>query len=91
MEKFYQTCAFALFSIVVWMLTEDISQKPLFIISIGLLVIIFVMLLLAAIKSMQRRIDFATEGSIKSYTWGAYIMDFLILAFEAAVKLMGHK
>ena len=91
MEKFYQTCAFATFSIVVWMLTEDTSRKPLFIISVVLLVAIVVMLLVAAINNMQRKIDFATENSTQNYTRSAYALDFTILLFEAVVKLVGLK
>ena len=90
LEKFYQTCAFATFSIVVLMVTEDISPKPRLFTSVGLLVIIIVMLLIAAIRGM-RRIDFATEGSIKWYSRSAYILDFLVLVFVATVKLTSLK
>ena len=89
MEKFYQTCVFATLSIIVLMVTEDISQKPLLVVSVSLLVIIIVMLLIAAIRG--RKIDFATEGSIKRYTRSVYILDFAVLVFAAVVKLFFHK
>jgi hypothetical protein len=90
MEKFYQTCAFAAFSIVVLMVTEDMSQKPRLFISLGLLVTIIVMSVVAGIRS-RRNIEFATKDSIKWYTRSAYLLDLAVLDFAAFVKLAGLK
>ena len=90
MEKFFQTCIFATLSIVVLMVTEDMSSKPRLFISFGLLVMIIVMLFIAALRGM-RRIDFATEGSIKWYSRCAYYLDLAVLVFVAFVKLASLK